>query len=119
MDLNLNQDIANYTSFTEEEKDLFWVKFRKKHYDDTTLTDRVHIEHLSRLVKAYLEADNESKKILWYKYDSNTQKYCDYKKWQEVQQEKANMKLYFNMLIPGQNDKFYNDIVDKHYLNQQ
>ena len=74
MDLKLTQEISNYNAFGDDDKNRFWIKFRKKQYKNTTLEDRVYIEHLSRLVKAYLEAEEDYKKILWFKYDQDTQR---------------------------------------------
>ena len=113
----VRHDIANYIMATEEQKELFWITLYHKHYNNTTLLERINMEHLSRLVKAYIEADEDAKNILWEKYDKSTQQYCDYVKCENIKQEKINMKLYFKMLIPNQNDDFYNTIVDKHYLN--
>ena len=88
-----------------KKKIYFGSNFEKKHYSNISLEDRINIEHQSRLIKAYFDADDDAKKILWFKYDNDTQKYCDYTKWQEIKQEKANMKIYFKMLIPDQDDQ--------------
>ncbi len=116
-DEDVRYDIASYCTCTDEQKNLIWLNIAQKEYKNTSLEARVRFEHTSRLVKAYIESDDETKKLLWQLYDNYTQLFCDRVKWRKMMAVKKNIKEYFKILIPNKEDEFYRELVEKHYLN--
>lgn len=116
-DEEVRYDIASYCTCTDEQKNLIWLNIAKIQYKDTSLEQRVKFEHTSRLVKAYIEAEPQRQRYLWELYDNYTQLFCDRVRWRKMMADKKKIKEYFQNLIPDQNETFYREIVEKHYLN--
>lgn len=116
-DEEVRYDIASYCTCNDAQKNLIWQNISQKQYNDTTVEERVRFEHTSRLVKAYIDSDEEQKKLLWQLYDNYTQLFCDRVKWRKMMAVKKNIKDYFKILIPNKEDEFYDTLVEKHYLN--
>lgn len=77
---NTRYDIAAYNEMTMEEKNIFWLKEFGKPYDQVSIHARISFEHASRCTKAYIDADEEGKEILWDLYDSLSKHFCNKEK---------------------------------------
>ena len=107
-------DIANYASSTDEQKNLIWLHEVNKPYEVIDKSSRVLMEHSSRLVKAYIEADEEEKTALWQVCDDMTKIYADFPKWQQLHTKKKHIREYLQKVYPDADENYYEFMIKKY-----
>lgn len=107
-------DIANYITSTDEQKDLIWLNEVNKKYDNINRSSRLLMEHSSKLVKAYIEASQEDKDVLWQVYDDMSKIYSDFPKWRHIYTKKKHIREYLEKVYPDADEDYYEFMIKKY-----
>jgi|SRR5437762_11909521 len=93
-------EVARYHTFTEDEKNQYWLKECGKPYHEISVNMRNEMMHVSRRVKAYLNANEKEREQLWHAYDFYTRCFCDSTRWNEELQKERQIRKYAQRLLP-------------------
>ena len=81
-DNDIRYDIAYYHTATDDEKNMIWLNEIGKPYNEIEDYFRRMMEQTSRLVKIYINTNDEKdKEALWNTYDRFTKLFCDRQKY--------------------------------------
>jgi|SRR5437868_7495078 len=93
-------EVARYHTFTNEEKDQYWIKESGKSYHDISISMREEMMCVSRRVKAYLNANDKERDQLWHQYDFYTRCFCDSTRWHDEIEKRRQIEQYAKKLLP-------------------
>ena len=98
---NDKNNFAYYHTFTDEEKNQWWLAEYQELYENIDLKLRIHMDYASRNVAAYVNAKTkEERDHLWHLYDSLTQCYCDVVRWHNEANEKRQLYRLIHQHFP-------------------
>jgi len=93
-------EMARYHTFSDEEKDIFWMKESNEHYVDIISYRRQQMVTQSRNVEHYLNASDIEKETLWHEYGFSSRLYCNVDRWRDEITKKRQIKSYAKKLLP-------------------